>query len=513
MPRPRPALWGLLTLLCASGVLAGGRGPAEISTSVIIVGFHDMEGWVDGAAPCVSIIKKSKGFGAKKINFVTTINAQGSYGKLDRYFYKEHSGNLVPADDYQIGRFKAGLQKCFKAALDAGFTVLHVLPHVDPVDGDGKGMWRNVVKFNPLQKVGPGGAAYSYEDVLLRPTAEALNSVVSRDTVVEFALAGEQGLSLFTFPNEWAQLIDKTKAISSKSKDASRHLMGVSFNWDKVCGCVEPEERDPIKYNNTYLERFERFKKSGGLSRVDAAGLRRLLDKSDFIGASGYASTAQNVVAASHEVSAETVNFELLSFGIDLRDYMFKENKPFVYSEQGLGGCQSNGDVAPDVGWVAKHPFWGLWPRRYETWLDPWQRGAYRDYRRRFYSALAKFAQNGGGPQYRVDGIFLWSVGTWDVHGVHPVSSSDQGSFKDGVIAGYIREANKAANSAAPRPDAAAPPSPKPAQPKASPPAAPTPSPAPGGARPGPRGIASGPTGGATGNVITGPRNPKRLRQ
>jgi hypothetical protein len=29
----------------------------------------------------------------------------------------------------------------------------------------------------------------------------------------------------------------------------------VSFNWDKICGCVEPEEPDPIKYNQTYLDR------------------------------------------------------------------------------------------------------------------------------------------------------------------------------------------------------------------------------------------------------------------
>jgi hypothetical protein len=36
----------------------------------------------------------------------------------------------------------------------------------------------------------------------------------------------------------------------------------------------------------------------------------------DFIGASGYASTDLNVVATSHEVSAATVNFEFLSFGM-----------------------------------------------------------------------------------------------------------------------------------------------------------------------------------------------------
>ena len=104
-------------------------------------------------------------------------------------------GNLVPADDGQISRYKSGLEKCFKAALDAGgwllpaavrgpaslcargglftgarkgprspaaarslgpcplcckcqplphpptgFTTIHLLPHVDPVDASNKGM-------------------------------------------------------------------------------------------------------------------------------------------------------------------------------------------------------------------------------------------------------------------------------------------------------------------------------------------------------------------------------------
>jgi hypothetical protein len=32
-----------------------------------------------------------------------------------------------------------------------------------------------------------------------------------------------------------------------RGKDAGRHTAGVSFNWNKICGCVEPDESDPIK--------------------------------------------------------------------------------------------------------------------------------------------------------------------------------------------------------------------------------------------------------------------------
>jgi hypothetical protein len=51
----------------------------------------------------------------------------------------------------------------------------------------------------------------------------------------------------------------------------------VSFNYDKVCGCVEPEERDPIVYNNTYLERFRRAA-PWIRARIDAEAMKELLD-------------------------------------------------------------------------------------------------------------------------------------------------------------------------------------------------------------------------------------------
>lgn len=60
------------------------RAPAEISTSVMIYNIYDLEGSVDGVAPCVWSVQKSKGFGAKKINFVLTAFAEGDFGRLYR---------------------------------------------------------------------------------------------------------------------------------------------------------------------------------------------------------------------------------------------------------------------------------------------------------------------------------------------------------------------------------------------------------------------------------------------
>lgn len=48
----------------------------------------------------------------------------------------------------------------------------------------------------------------------------------------------------------------------------------------QVCGCVEPEERHPVIYNNTYPERFLRFKAKSGFQQIDLPGVKELLGKS-----------------------------------------------------------------------------------------------------------------------------------------------------------------------------------------------------------------------------------------
>ena len=52
--------------------------------------------------------------------------------------------------------------------------------------------------------------------MLLRPAAEALNSVINYGTGVELTLAGEQGLAVFSYPKSWTQLLGRTKAVASQ---------------------------------------------------------------------------------------------------------------------------------------------------------------------------------------------------------------------------------------------------------------------------------------------------------
>jgi hypothetical protein len=85
----------------------------------------------------------------------------------------------------------------------------------------------------------------------------------------------------------------------------------------------------------------------------------------------------------------------------------------------------------------------GSWPNNgYNQGADPWQRTAFRDYRRQLYDIMSRWGAQGGGPIYRVDGIYLWNVGTWDIHGVHPSAYNSQGSFGDSVIRQTIKAGN-----------------------------------------------------------------------
>lgn len=250
-----------------------------------------------------------------------------------------------------------------------------MLPHVDIYEvnasGQPKGtLWRNVVRFSPLQKV----EGYSYEDVLINPAAEALKNVLAPDVSVEFSLAGEQGLSVFAFPGSWKDAMARLRTALA-GYGSKKHSFGVCFNWvraavgwagaggeamncdrlmwscwkeasllvwrdcqsgagrlqpklrhaldtlgarpahapessraprysppcraqDKVCGCVEPRERDPLLYNRTYVERLGRWKadKSGdklmGPSVIDVPGTKALLEASGGGGAGAWQAAA-----------------------------------------------------------------------------------------------------------------------------------------------------------------------------------------------------------------------------
>ena len=50
--------------------------------------------------------------------------------------------------------------------------------------------------------------------------------------------------------------------------------------------------------------------------------------------------------------------------------------------------------------------------------------------------------------KFQIDGVFLWSTGSWDVLAVYPESTAQDGSYFDPVVAGIIETHNRAAKAA-----------------------------------------------------------------
>lgn len=78
-------------------------------------------------------------------------------------------------------------QRCFKAAVNAGFSGLQILNHIDSQDGS---QWRNLLNVDPTAKYG----GWSYEDIVVRPASEALKAVIKPNTKVRMT----QGCELRT---------------------------------------------------------------------------------------------------------------------------------------------------------------------------------------------------------------------------------------------------------------------------------------------------------------------------
>ncbi len=61
---------------------------------------------------------------------------------------------------------------------------------------------------------------------------------------------------------------------------------------------------------------------------------------------------------------------------------------------------------------------------------------------REMYATTATILKAGGGPQYRIDSLFLHNVGSWDLLGVHWQSHSEEGSYYDAGVAKIVKDHN-----------------------------------------------------------------------
>jgi len=113
-------------------------------------------------------------------------------------------------------------------------------------------------------------------------------------------------------------------------------------------------------------------------------------------------------------------------------------------SEYGLGGGMS-GDYKTPASYpsiVAASPYWGV-DGAYDSGKDPWNRGGNRDFLRRYYDLTVQYAKRGG-VNYPVSAIFLWNIISYDVLGIHPLSTTNQGSYRDYQVSQTLADHNAA---------------------------------------------------------------------
>ena len=93
--------------------------------------------------------------------------------------------------------------------------------------------------------------------------------------------------------------------------------------------------------------------------------------------------------------------------------------------------------VSNDLNTLAQGVENGIWAV-YNTAQDPWKRQDYRDYRRKWFFYLLSFLRTGGSRNVKINAAFVWSVGSFDVAGVHPISTSAEGTYADPEITGWM---------------------------------------------------------------------------
>lgn len=142
-----------------------------------------------------------------------------------------------------------------------------------------------------------------------------------------------------------------------------------------------------------------------------------------------------------------TLNYyaqELSFMGVDLRKLVNQQGKKLVISEWGVGGGTPEGKlIAANVTDVAAQPFFGTWyPYTYDK--DPWVKSDYSAYRKKLYRATSDWLKGRGGPNLRLDGLYVWNAGSWDALGVNPTSG---GNWIDPSLQSMVRDHNAYVNS------------------------------------------------------------------
>jgi hypothetical protein len=92
--------------------------------------------------------------------------------------------------------------------------------------------------FDPTAKYGK----WSYEEAIIQPLADAAAAAARPGTQVDFTLQGEMGATVYFHPEEWREVLERTRTrVESARRDAGTEgpvLVGLGANNNKACGCI-----------------------------------------------------------------------------------------------------------------------------------------------------------------------------------------------------------------------------------------------------------------------------------
>ncbi len=390
-----------------------------LDPTIMVMGDWDWHVRADGGSRCTDMIDRASAAGAASVALVPTHGFfADQIGTTDRgtplyenrgYCYKSGT-SCLPFTAADIASFEAGMRTCLHRAVHHGLD-LAVIPHLD--DGRFAGAWRNSLIFDPTARYD----GHTYGDVLLYPLARAMRDTMSSTTRVYFALQGEMGATVFAHPAGNHAMLGEIRQIivAGDSSRASRVQVGLSINFNFV---------------------------AGGAPLASQAQLVALHRDADFLGISCYGAVDAYPSEANFDRAFDGFAGELAGYGIDLWSLHRYDNLRLHCSELGIGAGRDGGGSWPATTreQAASTPYFGIYGE-YRAAKDPWQ-GDLSAFRRDYYRAFLGYLRGVG--RWRIDRAFIWSLDSWDVQAIYPISTSSEGSYRDGVVVDAIIAHNAA---------------------------------------------------------------------
>ena len=316
--------------------------------------------------------------GAKTVNIVPTIKFT-ALSKTEPISFCYQKNTCEAMTQELIVEIENKLLECSVIAAEAGVN-LSFVPHLD--DGEGKGLWRNNLVFDPLKKY----QGFSYKEIILDPIKRIIQKVNHNNLSIDFAFQGEMGATVFHYPESYSSIYKDFKKVLSENVE-----VGISINFNDVGG-------RGFKY-----------------SRSQRKKVQRLLNRIDFLGMSAY-----------HPVELEMQKH--FSFSVDKFIHELKKEKltlplhtPIHFSEMGLGGGTRRNDgrtMAQNPQQLLAAPYAGIYGQSDQD-NNPWVNTENSQVRLLFYKELIHFVNANEG-KYNITRAFIWNSDSWDIFGIYP---------------------------------------------------------------------------------------------